>query len=324
MYFKYLVIITISTSVNYALANIEPKSELMPIKVCKSDNGYMTLPGETVFLAKFEDENGQNVIIVEENNKKRLNEEFIFTCYKSHEKNNTKIIFESDESVDFLGKVSPVTRKLKTYDMSINEIATNTEPYSVKCEAVCEVNLIVVDFNIDALCDENDFKTWNCGIDELENELAPMVFMMNDFHDDEIKRSYQIKNPSNEHPSFYECYDIDRNESYSGLKSCVYVLEQLKFDPKFSPYKILVKMVENEETSYFTKLYYPKVFSDSDGLDIPVWVKLLCVIFLFVTILITGCLFFYYTKTKSWNNKGFKKLGHSISISEDMHTVEPI
>jgi len=151
-----------------------------------------------------------------------------------------------------------------------------------------------------------------------------MVFMMNDFHKDEIKRSYQIKNPFNEQPSFYECYDIDRNESYLGLKSCFYVLEQLKFDPKFSPYKILVKMVENEEISYFTKLYYPTVISNSDRIDIPVWVKLLCVIFLFITILITGCLFYYYMKTKSWNNKGFKKLEHSILISEDMHTIVPI
>jgi len=324
MYFKYLVIIGISISINYALANIEPKSELIPIKVCKSDNGYMTLPGETMFLAKFEDENGQNVIIVEDNNKKNLEKEFVFTCHKNHEKNSTKIIFESEESSDLLGKVSPVTRKLKTFDMSINEIATNTEPFSVKCEAVCEVIFIVVDFDVSALCDDNNLKSWNCGIEELENELAPMVFMMNDFHMDEIKRSYQIKNPFNEQPSFYECYDIDRNESYLGLKSCFYVLEQLKFDPKFAPYKILVKMVENEEISYFTKLYYPTAFSNSDRIDIPVWVKLLCVIFLFITILITGCLFYYYMKTKSWNNKGFKKLEHSILISEDMHTIVPI
>jgi len=255
-----LIVFSISTQIIYALpSTIEFKSNTKTNEVCKSGNGYMSLSDETKILTKFKNENGQNVIIADANDEKGLNEIFTFTCQKNHENNKTKIIFESDKSTDVLGKVSPVTRKLKTYDMSINEIATNTEPYSVKCEDVCEVIFIVVDFNADVLCDdENNVKNWNCGIDRLEYELKPAFFRTSNYNEEPIERSYQIKNPFNEEPSFYSCNVIDTNNSYIGLNSCAYVLEQLNFDPEFAPYKILVKMVENGKESYMTKIFYLK------------------------------------------------------------------
>lgn len=318
MHLLFLVIIGIFTSVSDALPNIEFKSNFTLQEICKSDNGYMTLSDQTKILAKFKNENGLNVIIVDENNEKGLNEEFTFTCHRYNEKNQTKIIFKSEESNDILGTESPSSRKLRNYDLTINDIATSTEPFSVKCEAVCEVTFIVVDFEADSLCDENDFWNWNCGIDRLKLELAPIVFLMSNNHEESLMRKYQIKNPFNEQPSFYDCYDIDRNDSYLGIKSCVYVLEQLDFDPNFSPYKILIKMVENGEVSYITKLYYPSIIEKA---EIPIWVKFLCVIFLLFIMLITGCLC-YYVKNRTKDKSGFKKLVRTISITEDLNTIQ--
>jgi len=326
MYFIVLIVFSISSQIIYALpSKIEFKSDTKTNEVCKSGNGYMSLSDETKILTKFKNENGQNVIIAKVNDEKGLDEIFTFTCHKNHENNKTKIIFESEEPSDISEEASPIRRRLRNIDLYVNEIATNTEPYSVKCEDVCEVIFIVVEFDADVLCDdENNVKNWNCGIDQLEYELEPAVLRKSNYYDESIERSYQIKNPFNEEPSFYSCHVIDRNNSYIGLNSCVYVLEQLNFAAVFAPYKILVKIVENGKESYMTKLFYPKTPPKSDIPVISDEIKLFCIFLLSITIFLTIGFLCFYLRKKCGDKKGFRKLVCSNSIADDLDKLVPI
>jgi len=83
-----------------------------------------------------------------------LNEEFDFACHKNNE----------------------ITAKhiLKTVDLPWNDLGTNTLPHSVSCKDICEVDIILIGFDATILCDDTqNTKNWECGLDQLDKELAP-------------------------------------------------------------------------------------------------------------------------------------------------------
>lgn len=71
------------------------------------------------------------------------------------------------------GQASTARRVLSIVDFTFNDFGTNTLPYSIKCADVCEVMLIVVEFDATVLCDKKRSKHWNCGLDHLKEELMP-------------------------------------------------------------------------------------------------------------------------------------------------------
>ena len=123
-------------------------------ELCKSENGYMTLSEKINILSRFKNENGTTTIFIDTNQDSRLNEELNFTCHKDN---------------DIAAK-----QVLKTVDLPWNDLVTNTLPHYVKCKDICEVVIILIEFDATILCDdiENE-KNWECGLDKLDKELAP-------------------------------------------------------------------------------------------------------------------------------------------------------
>ena len=64
------------------------------------------------------------------------------------------------------------TRVLQSFVLEPNYLGTNTKPYPVKCENVCQVNLVVTYFDATSIyCNETNSKNWNCGLEEMAEEL---------------------------------------------------------------------------------------------------------------------------------------------------------
>jgi len=143
----------------------------LPHKLCKSENGYMTLSEKSSILSRFKNENGTNTIFINTNQEPRPNEEFNFTCHKNNE--------------------IAAKNVLKTTDLPWNDLVTNTLPHSISCKDICEVNIILIGFDATILCDDKqNAKNWECGLDKLDKELAPPHFrssanLLNHLDDDE-------------------------------------------------------------------------------------------------------------------------------------------
>ena len=147
--------------------------------------------------------------------------------------------------------------------MEFNEQDTNTKPRHVECEDVCGVDFIVVGFNATSLCHGSNSKLWDCGLDQLEDELAPLV-ANHATEDTLVGRMYSINNPTNELPPFLKCEDNQKNVSYLEISSCKTVLEKYYNDPKKSPFEVTLETIETRMTQkklstnrfYMKKLYF--------------------------------------------------------------------
>ena len=112
-------------------------------------------------------EYGHNTILVKEMNPV---EEFNFTCHNYQDTKDAKILFGIENS-NTLEKF-PATRVLQNFVLEPNNLGTNTKPYSVKCENVCQVNFIVNYFDVTSIyCNETNSENWNCGLKEMAEEL---------------------------------------------------------------------------------------------------------------------------------------------------------
>ena len=97
-------------------------------------------------------------------------EEFNFTCHNYQDTKDAKILFGIENS-NTLEKF-PATRVLQNFVLEPNDLGTNTKPYSVKCENVCQVNFIVNYFDVTSIyCNETNSENWNCGLKEMAKEL---------------------------------------------------------------------------------------------------------------------------------------------------------
>ena len=125
---------------------------------------FVTLPWKLDnHIAIFKGENGYDTILVKEQDPA---EEFNFTCTNNQD---TKILFGIENS-NTLEK-SPVTRVLQNFVLEPNNLGTNTKPYSVKCENVCQVNFIVNYFDATSICNETNSENWNCGLKDMAEVL---------------------------------------------------------------------------------------------------------------------------------------------------------
>ena len=206
-------------------------SDSLPHELCKNTNGKLTLSEKTKILTKFKDDNVTETILIEVNQELSLQEIFTFTCQSTKSPKETEITNSTYE----IAKVS-VGKKpyhLKNGDLSINGIGTNTKPILVKCEAVCEVVFIAVEVNLTSFCNKSNVKDWNCGLDQLEEGLAPVYLRSSGSGSSE---TYGIRNPMGEQPPFLKCEDVnDTNYTYLGIESCYDVLNQLNLEKGWVP-----------------------------------------------------------------------------------------
>ena len=146
--------------------------------------------------------------------------------------------------------------------MEFNEQDTNTKPRHVECQDVCRVDFIVVGFNATSLCHGDNSKLWDCGLDQLEDHLAPLV-ANHATEDTLIGRMYSVNNPTNELPPFLKCEDNQENVSYLEISSCKTVLEKYYNDPKKSPFEVTLETIETRMTQKklsFNRFYMKKLY----------------------------------------------------------------
>ena len=80
-------------------------------------------------------------------------EEFNFTCHNYQDTKYAKILFGMENSNTI--KNYSATRVLQSFVLEPNYLGTNTKPYPVKCENVCQVNLVVTYFDATSIyCNE--------------------------------------------------------------------------------------------------------------------------------------------------------------------------
>ena len=121
MKMRYIFILTIFGLVNSCEGSHK--------EVCHSDNGRLLLNGDVKILGKTR--NSKTFYVSKTN-------ELNFLCYKLHDSNDTKIIF-NDNASDAKGQQSPANRIL-------TRLANNKEPVKIECENVCEVTIVVISF----------------------------------------------------------------------------------------------------------------------------------------------------------------------------------
>ena len=220
------------------IATLVSASDSLPYELCKSDDGELTLSEKTKILTRFKDGNDTETILIEANKDLEgsadLQEIFTFTCHSTRSPNVTEITY-ADTQAHEIEKVSVGKNPfhLKTVNLDMNTISTNTNPIYVKCEAVCEVVFIVVEVNLTSFCNETNVKAWNCGLDQLEEKLAPLSFRSGS---GDSLETYGIRNPIGEQPPFLQCKDVnDTNYTYLGIESCYEVLNQLNLEKGWVP-----------------------------------------------------------------------------------------
>jgi len=144
-------------------------------ELCKTENGYMTLSEKSNILSSFKNENATNTIFIDLNRNSKSNEEFNFICHRH------------DEIV--------AKHVLKTADLQWNDLFTNKLPHSVNCDDLCEVIVILVEFDATSLCnDRENVENWKCGLDLLDKELYPPIFRsgVKSYKDEDISKKFVI------------------------------------------------------------------------------------------------------------------------------------
>ena len=148
------------------IATLVSASDSLPHELCKSDDGKLTLSEKTKILTRFKDGNDTETILIEANKDLEgsadLQEIFTFTCQSTRSPNVTEITYDTQAREIEKVSVGQNPFHLKTVDLNVNAISTNTNPIYVKCEAVCEVVFIAVQTNLTSFCNKTNIKDWNC------------------------------------------------------------------------------------------------------------------------------------------------------------------
>jgi len=128
-------------------------------KLCDVDNGRLLLNRNVKVLGNITTKNTTTFYV---SKTEKLN----FLCYKNHDTDDTKIIF-NDNTSDAEGQQSPANRTLKR--LVNNDEGTNKEPVKVECEDICEVKIIVISFNASEICNSNG--SISCNEDKLSSKI---------------------------------------------------------------------------------------------------------------------------------------------------------
>jgi len=282
-------------------------------ELCDVDNGRLLLMSDVKILGNITIKNTKTFYVSNA-------EELEFACYKNHDTDDTKIIF-NDNTSDAEGYPSPAIRNL-TRLVNNNE-GTNKLPVKIECENVCDVKIVVIiiSFNASTVCNSNG--SVNCNQDELKEELPisktsfrslpgtfpPIV-------------TYWILDPAG-NGSYVSCdeFDIEGDVITAGSTDGEHDSETFKCpidrDLSGNPRPVIIKKQEETKTkkcvglpiyckkseikeSYFTYRYIPpqlKLLDDLFEAALPAWGLMVIVVsFLILLFLVV---FFTYV----WHNK---------------------
>ena len=166
---------------------------------------------------------------------------------------------------------------LRRSNLQMDLLNFSTNPYSVNCEDVCQVNFIAVILNATNYCNESNTMDWACGLEELKRNFSYRInsFDMRNSSIDMINsiRTYSIRNPVDNEHLWLNCkgYDARDSISFDGVNSCINELHSSNFISQPYVYSgaiiviIKIKLKEGSYWSedgrikeyYFTKLFWP-------------------------------------------------------------------
>merc|ERR1711971_506780 len=257
--------------------------------------------------------------------------ELEFGCYKNHDTDDTKIIF-NDNTSDAEGYPSPAIRNLTR--LVNNNDGTNKEPVKVECEDVCEVTIIVISFNASSLnasnvCNSNG--SISCNQNELNSNIPGYSKKNHDFIVPRIKGAgptfkvvitYWILDPAG-NGSYTKCdeFGIKGDVITAGSTNGEHVTERFEcpIDRNLSRYPrpVIIKKHEERKTeecvslpafhkceieeSYITYRYIPPQLElwTEEG-EFPMWglmlMIILCISLVFAFIF---CFYVFYNKRQN-------------------------
>jgi len=130
-------------------------------ELCNVDNGRLLLMSDVKILGNITTKNTTTFYVDK-------TDELNFGCYKNHDPNDTKIIF-NDNTSDAERYQSPAIRTL-TRLVNNNE-GTNKKPVKIECENVCDVKIVVIiiSFNGSDVCNSNG--SVNCNQNEFNDKF---------------------------------------------------------------------------------------------------------------------------------------------------------
>ena len=254
------------STIVFVIATLVRASDSLPHELCKSANGKLTLSEKTKILTKFKDDNGTETILIIMDQDLSWRENFTFICHSTKNPMETEITNGTHEITKL--SVGQTPYHLMSLHLAMNPISTNTNPIYVKCEAVCEVVFIAVQTNLTSFCNKTNIKDWNCGLDLLDEELAPPYFRSGSV--DPLK-TFGIRNPISDQPPFFNCDVNDTNHSFLGIESCYEVLNQLNLEkdwvPSSLPYLATIEVRSIKKRSIEKSYVYKEFWFKPEGVE---------------------------------------------------------
>ena len=241
-------------------------------ELCRSDNGYMTILNGTKIISNLKEEHGNNTILVD------LDSEFDFTCHNNKLGKSAQILFGSEDSSNRLKNNSSVSRVLKNSSLTKNFVGTNSDPISINCEGVCQIEFIVL-FNARSFCEDNS-TDWDSKLDKIEEGISELFGTRSEVFDPRIGsfmtpmgpviKTYKVIEPPN--------LICDTSETLFGLSPC---FEEL--NSKEPPIEVIIE-IKVQDGTYFENIYIKEQYwpplttiSIEDNSSVPTWVIIICI-----------------------------------------------
>ena len=244
-------------------------------ELCRSDNGYMTILNRTKIISNLIKGHGNNTILVD------LDSEFDFTCHNNKLGKSAQILFGSEDSSNRLKNNSSVSRVLKNSSLTKNFVGTNSDPISINCEGVCQIEFIVL-FNARSFCEDNS-TDWDSKLDKIEEGISELFGTRSEVFDPRIGsfmtpmgpviKTYKVIEPPN--------LICDTSETLFGLSPC---FEEL--NSKEPPIEVIIEIeVQDFEKIYIKEQYWPPKINTTvteintlgDNSSVPTWVIIICI-----------------------------------------------
>ena len=133
-------------------------------ELCRNGKGYLSMSNKTKIISNFRNENGNITVLVDQDS------EFNFTCHNNQNAKNAKILFGSENLSYQPENNSTVSRVLNSSELEQNSIGSNTKPFLVKCDGVCQVNFFMVLLDSGSICN-NSSKRLDCQLKEVKRKI---------------------------------------------------------------------------------------------------------------------------------------------------------
>ena len=114
-------------------------------------------------------------------------------------------------------------------------------------------------FNASSLCNNDNWTIWDCGLDQIDNELAP-ICLGTGCEETAEKRMYSIKDSSDILSPFLNCDQATEDSWYHGIRYCKYLLQNLTLTSEESPIGTIIEISEIHDTRRSEKFYMKKSY----------------------------------------------------------------